>query len=221
MDRFINIYLKPKEGIGLLNQLNWNYKDLILKIVLPFSVLSPLGYLIGFTLLKSYYINGINEFMEYLKADPKADKDNIEYMNQILNMLNSNDFGKIFVFIGVIWIFELLRPIVLNGIIFFFGRSFGGQIKDQKKTFTLTVFSLVPVWTAGIFNMSNSPFTTFVIFLASFYMYYLIFIGAEKVLGIPSENSKNFQFIIVVVIFNLIISGIFGMVQVNIIKSLI
>lgn len=69
--------------------------------------------------------------------------------------------------------------------------------------------------------MSNSPFTTFVIFLASFYMYYLIFIGAEKVLGIPSENSKNFQFIIVVVIFNLIISGIFGMVQVNIIKSLI
>lgn len=221
MDKFLNIYLKPKEGIQLLNQLNWTYRDLIFKVVLPFSLLAPLGYFIGFTLLKTYYIKGINEFIDFLKADPKADKETLEYMNQILSMLTGNDFNKILMFVGVIWIFELLRPVVLNGIVFFFARSFGGQVTDQRKTFTLTVFSLVPIWIAGLFNMSNSPFTTFVIFLASFYTYYLIFIGAEKVLGIPSENSKNFQFIIVVVIFNLIISGILGMVQTEIIKKII
>lgn len=221
MDKFLNIYLKPKEGIVLLNQLNWTYKDLILKIVLPFSLFAPVGYLIGFTLLKAYYIKGINEFIDFLKADPKADKDTLEYMNQILGMLTSNDFNKILMFVGVIWIFELLRPVVLNSIVFFFGRSFGGKVEDQKKTLTLTVFSLVPIWAAGLFNMMNSPFTTFVVFLASFYTYYLIFIGAEKVLGIPSENSKNFQFIIVVVIFNLIISGILGMVQTEIIRKII
>lgn len=221
MDKFLNIYLKPKEGITLLNQLNWTYKDLIIRVVLPFSLFAPVGYLIGFTLLKTYYIKGINEFIDFLKADPKADKETLEYMNQILSMLTGNDFNKILMFIGVIWVFELLRPVILNGIVFFFARSFGGQVTDQRKTFSLTVFSLVPMWVAGLFNMVNSPFTTFVIFLASFYTYYLIFIGSEKVLGIPSENSKNFQFIIVVVIFNLIISGILGMVQTEIIKKFI
>lgn len=221
MDRFLNIYLKPKEGILLLNQLNWGYREMILKVVLPFSLFAPLGYLIGFTLLKGYYIRGINEFIDFVKEDPKADKGTLEYMNQILSMLTTNDFNKILIFIGVIWLFELLRPLVINGIVFFFGRSFGGQFKDHKKTFTLTVFSLIPMWVAGIFNMINSPVTTFMIFLASFYTYYLIFIGAEKVLGIPSENSKNFQFIIVVIIFNLIISGIFGMLQTKIIQGFI
>lgn len=221
MDKFLNIYLKPKEGVGLLNQLNWGYKELLLKVVLPFSLFAPVGYLIGFTILKDYYIKGINEFIEFLKADPKADKETLEYMNQILNMLSDNEFSKIIVFIIVIWIFELLRPLILNGIVFFFARSFGGDVTNQKKTFTLTVFSLVPMWVAGVFNMMNSPVTTFLIFLASFYTFYLIFIGSEKILNIPSKNSKNFQFIIVVVIFNLIISGILGMVQTEIIKKLI
>lgn len=216
-----SIYLKPKSYIGIIKNLNWGYIDLLIKIVLPFSLLSPIGYLIGFTILKDYYIDGINNFLSYLKSDPKADKTTIEYMNQILNMLSINDFSKIFMFAIVVWVFELLRPVILGGIVFFFGRSFGSNITDQKLTFSLTVFSLVPLWIAGIFNMINSPLTTFILFLASFYTYYLIFLGGEKVLNIPSENSKNFQFIIVVVIFNLIISGIIGILQTKILQSIL
>ncbi|MDQ7056662.1 MAG: hypothetical protein Q9M89_09520 [Persephonella sp.] len=46
-----------------------------------------------------------------------------------------------------------------------------------------------------------------------FYTFYLIFIGAEKVLKIPSEGSKNFQFIIVVIILYLVISGVIGQIE--------
>lgn len=221
MDRFINIYLKPKEYISTINQLNWGYRELLLKVILPFSLFSPLGYLLGFTLLKGYYMEGINQFIDYLKNDPKADRADIDYMNKILNMLTSNDFEKILMFIGVIWIFELLRPVILNGIVFFFSRPFGSNVTDQKKTLSLTSFSLIPLWVSGIFNMVNTPITTFILFLASFYTYYLLFIGAEKVLGISSENSKNFQFIIAVAIFNIIVSGIFGILQTKIIYSIL
>ncbi|MCX7738303.1 MAG: YIP1 family protein [Hydrogenothermaceae bacterium] len=221
MEKFLKIYLNPKENLKELERLNWSVKDLILRIVLPFSLFAPLGYLIGFTILKSNYISGITQFLDYLKEDQKADKGTVEYMNKVLNMLSSDDYNRIFMFIGIIWVFELLRPVILNGIVFFFGRSFGSQITDQRKTFTLVSFSLIPLWISGIFNMVNSPITTFILFLSSFYTYYMIFIGAEKLLGILSENSKSFQFIIVVVIFNLIISGILGMLQTRIIQSIL
>ncbi|MEJ5172801.1 MAG: Yip1 family protein [Hydrogenothermaceae bacterium] len=221
MEKFLKIYINPKENLTILRELDWGFSKLLLQVILPFSLFSPIGYLIGFTVLKSNYIQGINQFMDYLKDDPKADKGTIEYMNKILNMLTTDDFSKIFMFIGVVWMFELLRPVILNGIVFFFGRSFGSSITDQTITLRLTTFALIPIWIAGIFNMVNSPVTTFIMFLASFYTYYLIFIGAEKILGIPSENSKNFQFIIVVVIFSFIISGILGMIQTNIIQRVI
>ncbi|MCX7759999.1 MAG: YIP1 family protein [Hydrogenothermaceae bacterium] len=221
MEKFLKIYINPKENLAILRELDWGFSKLLLQVILPFSLFSPIGYLIGFTVLKSNYIQGINQFMDYLKDDPKADKGTIEYMNKILSMLTTDDFSKIFMFIGVVWIFELLRPVILNGIVFFFGRSYGSSITDQIITLRLTTFALIPIWIAGIFNMVNSPVTTFIMFLASFYTYYLIFIGAEKILGIPSENSKNFQFIIVVVIFSFIISGILGMIQTNIIQRIL
>ena len=52
-------------------------------------------------------------------------------------------------------------------------------------------------------------------------MFYLIFIGSEKILKVPSENSKNFQFIVVLIIFYVILSGILGMFQTKLIQMLI
>lgn len=89
------------------------------------------------------------------------------------------------------------------------------------KVFNLVGVSIIPVWVAGLSYMVNSPVNAFLMFLSSFYMFYLIFIGSEKVLNVPSENSKNFQFIIVIVIFYVILSGIIGMLQTNLIKSLL
>jgi len=51
------------------------------------------------------------------------------------------------------------------------------------------------------------------LFLGTFYTFYLVFIGAEKVLKIPSEDSKNFQFIIVAIILYLVISGVIGQIE--------
>jgi len=108
--------------------------------------------------------------------------------------------------------FELLKPLVIAIIILFLSPAFGG-IKDPNKSFTVAAFALVPSWMAGAFYIMNSPISMFMIFLGMFYTFYLIFIGAEKVLQIPSEKSKNFQFIIVVIILYLVISGVIGQIE--------
>ncbi|WP_028949737.1 YIP1 family protein [Sulfurihydrogenibium subterraneum] len=220
MGDLIRIYINPKENLKQIKEKPLSYSSLISKFLLPFSFLPVLGYLIGFTVLKSNYLSSINQFIDLLKSDPKADLSTIEYMNKILLMLQSSDYSKIFIFLGIVWLFEIFKPIFLSALVFFFGKSFGGD-NDPLKVFNLGVISLIPVWIAGLSYMVNSPVNAFLLFLASFYMFYLIFIGSEKILSIPSENSKNFQFIIVIVIFYVILSGIIGMFQTYLIRSLL
>ncbi len=215
-----DIYFSPKSGIEKLNKEIKSYKELVLKYTIPFSLVPAVGYFIAFTLLKSNYISSINQFLDYVKNDPKADKSVMEYMNLILNMLQTSNYSKIFLFLAIVWLFEIFKPLFLTGIVYFFGKSFGGE-NNPLKVFNLVVLALIPVWVSEISYMINSPITTFLLFLSSFYMFYLIFIGAEKILKVPSENSKNFQFIIVTVIFYVILSGIIGMLQTKIIQSIL
>lgn len=215
-----DIYFSPKSGIEKLNKGIKSYKELVLKYIIPFSLVPAVGYFIAFTLLKSNYISSINQFLDYVKNDPKADKSVMEYMNLILNMLQTSNYSKIFLFLAIVWLFEIFKPLFLTGIVYFFGKSFGGE-NNPLKVFNLVVLALIPVWVSEISYMINSPITTFLLFLSSFYMFYLIFIGAEKILKVPSENSKNFQFIIVTVIFYVILSGIIGMLQTKIIQSIL
>jgi hypothetical protein len=155
-----------------------------------------------------------------LKNDPKADKSTIDYMNLILNMLQNNDFNKILIFLLIVWIFEIFKPIFLTGLTYFFGKSFGGE-DNPIKVFNLVVYAVIPVYISEIIYMINSPLTAIALFLSSFYMFYIIFIGSEKILKVPSENSKNFQFIVVLIIFYVILSGILGMLQTKLIQMLI
>lgn len=129
--------------------------------------------------------------------------------------LQDNDITQELLMMITTYGFELFKPVVLTAIIFFLAPAFGG-IKDPVKSFTVATFALIPSWVAGIFYIMNSPISMFVIFIGMFYTFYLVFIGGEKVLGIPSEKSKNFQFIIVVVILYLVISGIVGQVETTI-----
>ncbi len=215
-----DIYFSPKSGIERLNKEIKSYRELILKYVIPFSLMPVIGYLIGFTVLKSNYLSSINQFLEYVKNDPNADKSVIGYMNIILNMLQTSNYNKIFLFLVIVWLFEIMKPVFLTVLVYFFGKSFGGE-DNPLKVFNLVVFALIPVWVSEISYMVNFPITAFLLYLSSFYMFYLIFIGSEKVLKIPSENSKNFQFIIVVIIFYVIFSGIIGMFQTKIIQNIL
>jgi len=219
LESLLKIYLNPKENLKQIKEKPLSYSNLIL-LLIPFSLFPVIGYLIGFTVLRSNYISSINQFIDLLKADPKADPSTIEYMNKILNMLQSSDYSKMFIFLGIVWLFEIFKPIFISALVFFFGKSFGGE-EDPLKVFNLVGVSIIPVWVAGLSYMVNSPVNAFLMFLSSFYMFYLIFIGSEKVLNVPSENSKNFQFIIVIVIFYVILSGIIGMFQTYLIRSLL
>ncbi|MBX0310456.1 MAG: YIP1 family protein [Sulfurihydrogenibium sp.] len=214
----LDIYLNPKKSMENLEIKG--YFEMFLKNILPFSSFPVLGYLIGFTVLKSNYISSINQFLDMLKNDPKADKSTIDYMNLILNMLQNNDFNKILIFLLIVWIFEIFKPIFLTGLTYFFGKSFGGE-DNPIKVFNLVVYAVIPVYISEITYMINSPLTAIALFLSSFYMFYLIFIGSEKILKVPSENSKNFQFIVVLIIFYVILSGILGMLQTKLIQILI
>jgi hypothetical protein len=214
----LDIYLNPKKSMENLEIKG--YFEMFLKYILPFSFFPVLGYLIGFTVLKSNYVSSINQFLDMLKNDPKADKSTIDYMNLILNMLQNNDFNKILIFLLIVWVFEIFKPIFLTGLTYFFGKSFGGE-DNPIKVFNLVVYAIIPVYISEITYMINSPLTAIVLFLSSFYMFYLIFIGSEKILKVPSENSKNFQFIVVLIIFYVILSGILGMLQTKLIQMLI
>jgi hypothetical protein len=214
----LDIYLNPKKSMENLEIKG--YFEMFLKYILPFSFFPVLGYLIGFTVLKSNYVSSINQFLDMLKNDPKADKSTIDYMNLILNMLQNNDFNKILIFLLIVWIFEIFKPIFLTGLTYFFGKSFGGE-DNPIKVFNLVVYAVIPVYISEITYMINSPLTAIALFLSSFYMFYIIFIGSEKILKVPSENSKNFQFIVVLIIFYVILSGILGMLQTKLIQMLI
>jgi len=214
----LDIYLNPKRSMENLEIKG--YFEMFLKYILPFSFFPVLGYLIGFTVLKSNYVSSINQFLDMLKNDPKADKSTIDYMNLILNMLQNNDFNKILIFLLIIWIFEIFKPMFLTGLTYFFGKSFGGE-DNPTKVFNLVVYAVIPVYISEITYMINSPLTAIALFLSSFYMFYIIFIGSEKILKVPSENSKNFQFIVVLIVFYVILSGILGMLQTKLIQMLI
>ena len=214
----LDIYLNPKKSMENLEIKG--YFEMFLKYILPFSFFPVLGYLIGFTVLKSNYISSIIQFLDMLKNDPKADKSTIDYMNLILNMLQNNDFNKILIFLLIVWIFEIFKPIFLTGLTYFFGKSFGGE-DNPIKVFNLVAYAVIPVYLSEITYMINSSLTAIALFLSSFYMFYIIFIGSEKILKVPSENSKNFQFIVVLIIFYVILSGILGMLQTKLIQMLI
>ncbi len=215
----IELYIKPKQGWEKLAQKNFTIKELYLKIVIFFAAIPALGHFLGFTVLKSQYVEAINKFLELAKQDPQQSQQNIQYMEALRNALIDNDITKELMIALVTYGFELFKPIVLMGIILFLAGAFGGE-KDPNKAFMVAVYSLIPTWVVGIVYMMNSPLSMFLIFLASFYSFYLMFIGGEKVLKVPS-GTKSFQFIIVTILLYLFISGAIGMLESNITFALL
>ncbi|HHG73971.1 Yip1 family protein [Persephonella sp.] len=210
--QFLDLYIKPKETWDRLAEEKYTIPQLYAKLVIIFAFIPAVSHFIGFVIFRDYYVSAIKKFLENAEKDPDQPKRTIEYMKVLMAELMDSDITQEFLMMVTIYGFELLKPLVFTVIILFLSPAFGG-IKDPEKSFTVAAFALVPSWITGIFYIVNSPISMFMTFLGMFYTFYLIFIGAEKVLRIPSENSKNFQFIIVVVILYLVISGVVGFVE--------
>ncbi|WP_457622139.1 YIP1 family protein, partial [Persephonella sp.] len=183
---FLDLYFKPKEGWEELGKESFTIKDLYLKIVIIFAFIPAVSHFIGFTLFKNIYIAAINEFLKMAEQDKEQSQRTIEYMKALKEALLDNDITKELTIMMITYGFELFKPVVLATIILFLSPAFKG-IKDPDKSFTVAVFALVPSWAAGAFYVVNSPITMFMLFMGTFYTFYLVFIGAEKVLKIPSE----------------------------------
>ncbi len=209
---FFELYFKPKQGWEKLANEKFTIKELYLKFAVVFAFIPAVSHFVGFTLFKNVYIQGIQDFLQMAEKDSQQSPQTIEYMKALLKTLQDNDLTKEILVMLTTYGFELFKPVVLAGIIMFLAGAFGGE-KDINKSFTASIFALIPQWAAGVFYAVNSPISMFILFLASFYTFYLVFIAAEKVLKLPSEGSKSFQFIILVVIFYLILSGIIGYLE--------
>jgi len=214
------VFYKPKEGWEKLAQKDFKLKDLYLFVVVWFSLLPPIGHFLGFTVFKGQYIASIQSFLEIAKKDPEQSPKTVEYMEALLRALTDSNINAEVMVAVVTWIFEMFKPLVLAAIIFFLSGAFKG-IKDFDKAFLIAVYSLIPTWIAGLFYVVNSPLTMIIIFSASFYSFYLIFMAAEKVLKIPTEGSKHFQFIILVILLYLVLSGFIGQVETTITYNLL
>ncbi|WP_457624810.1 Yip1 family protein [Persephonella sp.] len=209
---FLDLYLKPKTAWEKLAEENFTIPQLYTRLIIFFAFIPAVSHFIGFTVFRDYYISAVKNFLEMAEKDAEQPKKTIEYMKALMAELMDNDIIQEFLIMVVTYGFELFKPVVFTIIILFLSPAFGG-IKDPQKAFTVAAFALVPSWAAGAFYVMNSPLSMFMVFMGMFYTFYLIFIGGEKVLQIPSEKSKNFQFIIVVVILYLVISGVIGQIE--------
>jgi len=209
---FLELYLKPKESWEKLGEKNYSIIQLYTRLVVFFAFIPAVSHFIGFVVFRDLYVSAVKKFLEMAENDPEQPERTIAYMKALLNELMDNDITQEFLIMLVTYGFELFKPLVFTIIIYFLSPAFGG-IKDPAKSFTVAAFALVPSWVTGIFYVINSPLSMFMVFLGMFYTFYLIFIGAEKVLKIPSEGSKNFQFIILVIILYLVISGVIGQLE--------
>ncbi|NPA57982.1 MAG: DUF1282 domain-containing protein [Aquificae bacterium] len=209
---FLELYLKPKQGWEKLAEKEFTIRELYLKIVVFFALIPAVSHFIGFVVFRDIYVSAVKKFLEMAENDPEQPARTVAYMKALMEELTDGDIREEFLIMLITYGFELLKPLVITVIIYFLAPAFGG-IKDPAKAFTVAVFSLVPSWITGLFYVVNSPLSMFMVFLGMFYTFYLIFLGAEKVLKIPSEGSKNFQFIILVIILYLVISGVIGQVE--------
>lgn len=208
---FFELYFKPKEAWEKLGKENFSIKELYLKIALIFAFIPAISHFVGFAIFKNAYIQGIQDFLQTHEQDEQIQR-TVEYMKALLKTLQDNDLTKEITIMFITYGFEFFKPVVLAILIMFLSGAFGGD-KRPEKAVTVAIFSLVPAWAAGVFYAVNSALSMFILFLASFYTFFLVFIAGEKVLKIPSEGSKNFQFILLVVILYLILSGIIGMLE--------
>lgn len=98
-------------------------------------------------------------------------------------------FGAIFSYAA-----SCVIALLLGLIIDLLGPVFGGR-RSFENGFKLAVYSLTPLWLAGIFLLL--PGLRFLL-LTGVYGIYLFFVGAPRLTKVPAQQATNFTVVIVV-----------------------
>lgn len=87
--------------------------------------------------------------------------------------------------------------------------SFGSR-KNIINAFKAVIYSMTPVWIAGIFYII--PSLSFLVFLASLYGIYLFYLGLPSLMDTPKEKSIRYVIVVIVVtiVVNIAIGAIAG-----------
>ncbi len=87
--------------------------------------------------------------------------------------------------------------------------SFGSR-KNIINAFKAVIYSMTPVWIAGIFYII--PSLSFLVLLAALYGIYLFYLGLPSLMDTPKEKSLRYVIVVIVVtiVFNIAIGVIVG-----------
>ena len=218
LDKVFKILINPKkEWVNLTNYCDRELIDLkeiekykpIYFLIPVFALIPALAHFLGMTVFKDLYFSE-----ELLKMN--SQNGNNETFLYIKQIMNEGDITKIFIRSFIYYIFEMFRPFIYAVLIFFLASAFGGS-KNPYRALAVAVISLIPFWIGSIsyifFAGKLSIITAIVMYIASFYTLYITYTAGNSFLCIKDDenNTKTFQFIIVVAILFLIINGIFGM----------
>ncbi len=179
INRVIKIITTPKKEWEVIDQENTSIQELVIKFVLIMALIPALATFIGYSLI------GYNvPFLGHIQTP-------ISYgiRQAIVSYLGS--VGGVF-----------LTAFVINAL----ASTFQAQ-PDMRRAMQLTVYSWIPSWIAGVFNIA--PSLSILAFIAGLYSLYILYIGLPPMMKVPKE--KNTAYFIVSLLVMLLSSFLLGL----------
>lgn len=179
INRVIKIITAPKKEWEVIDQENTSIQELVIKFVLVLALIPALATFIG------YGVIGYN--IPFVGHVPGSISFGIR--QAIVSYLAT--VGGVF-----------LTAFVINAL----ASTFQAQ-PDMRRAMQLTVYSWIPSWIAGVFNIL--PSLSILAFIAGLYSLYILYIGLAPMMKVPKE--KNTAYFIVSLLVMLLSSFLLGL----------
>ncbi len=165
--RIQNILVKPREEWEVIAVENTPPAVLYPRYVLPLAAIGPVASLIGLWAVGRSY--GI--------------------------LYYHTPFGRALLYAIIAYILALGAVYVLWLIIDYVSPNFGGE-KNTQQAFKVAVYSSIPAWLGGIFNLF--PVIAFIGGLIGLYGLYLLYLGVPALMKVPRERALPCMIVIIV-----------------------
>jgi hypothetical protein len=179
IDRVKNILLSPASEWGKIKDETYTVSDLFLRYAMILAAIPAVAALIGFSVIGFSY--GLSTIRMPIGSG-------VTYciVNYVLSLVG--------VYLVAI-IIDLLSP--------YFGAG-----KDMDTALKIAVFSMTPVWVAGIFYII--PFLSIIGILAGFYGLYILYLGIKQLKDAPADKEMLYFIAVVVsaVVINFILYAV-------------
>ncbi|MGH8428381.1 MAG: Yip1 family protein [Gammaproteobacteria bacterium] len=170
--RIQNILVKPREEWEVIAGENTPPATLYPRYVLPLAAIGPVASLIGLWAIGIGVSAGI-----------------------LGSVYVHIPFGRALLYAIILYIMALGAVYVLGLIISYVSPNFGGE-KNFQQAFKVAVYSSIPAWLGGIFNLFHV--IAFIGGLIGLYGLYLLYLGVPALMKVPRERALPCTIVIIV-----------------------